>query len=99
MVQEEVKRLRDAPTVLENSGVGDSPTNGAVAKAVQALGEQVRLIKAGLESRLGIRLTGSHAVTPWILQHAADLLSKCIVGDSSRAPCKRREGKTVTLGT
>lgn len=42
---------------------GDSQANGAAEQAVQALGEQVRVIKVGLESRLGTCLRGSHLVT------------------------------------
>ena len=36
-VQEEVKRRRKDPTILENSAPGDSRANGAAARAVQAV--------------------------------------------------------------
>ena len=36
-VQEEVKRRREDPTILENSPVGDSKSNGAAEHAVQAV--------------------------------------------------------------
>lgn len=57
--QEEVARVRKAPVVLENSGVGDSPANGAVEQPVQTL-------------------------TPWLIEHVADLLSKYTVGADGR---------------
>lgn len=39
-VREEVKRLREAPTMLYTSGVGDSQANSAAQRFVQSLGEQ-----------------------------------------------------------
>lgn len=45
--------LRKAPTVPDNSGVGDSRSHGAGEKVAQGLREQVRVVKAGLEVRLG----------------------------------------------
>ncbi len=55
-VQEEVKRRREDPTILENSPVGDSRANGAAERAVQAVGEQICLLRKGLEERVGYRL-------------------------------------------
>lgn len=94
-VQEEVKRLREAPTVLKKSGVGDSQTNGAAEKAAQALGEQVRMMKLGLETRLGIRVQGSHPVTAWMIEHSADLFSKySAVADGRAGPAREVEAKS-----
>lgn len=53
-VQEEVKRLREAPALLDNSGARDSRANGTAETEVQALGEQVRVVKIGFETRSGI---------------------------------------------
>ena len=46
-VQAEVQRRRSAQTILENSVPGDSKTNGAAERAVKAVGEQVRVLRAG----------------------------------------------------
>ena len=72
-IQEEVKRRRPEPTILENSPVGDSRANGAAERAVQAIGEQVRVQRRGLEQRLGLKLSGKHPVMSWLVEHAADL--------------------------
>lgn len=61
-LQEEVKRRREAITHLDNSGVGGSQANGAAEGAVQSLGEQVRVLRLGLEARLGTKLKGSYSV-------------------------------------
>lgn len=76
--QEEVKRKREAPTLLGNSDVGDSQANGAAERAAQALGgEQVRVCLQRLEGRLGVKLRSCHPVIAWMVEHAADVLSKC----------------------
>lgn len=83
-VQEEVRRIRKEPTIIDNSGVGGSRSNGAAERAVQAIGEQVRVIRYGLESRLEGKLKGSHAVTCWLMEHYADVLNKHSVGPDGR---------------
>lgn len=88
-VQEEVRRLRKEPTILDNSRVGDSRANGAAERAVQAIGEQVRVMRYGPESRLGANLKGSHAVTCWLVEHSADVLNKHSVGSDGRTPHER----------
>ena len=67
-VQEEVKRRRSEQTILENSPVGDSRSNGVAERAVQAIGEHVRVLRRGLEQRLGVKLMqlrGGHSTESW----------------------------------
>ena len=92
-VQEEVKRRREDPTILENSPVGDSRSNGVAERAVQALGEQVRVLRRGLEQRLGVKLSGKHPVTAWLVEHSAELLSRYLVGEDGRTGYERLKGK------
>ena len=75
-VQEEVKRRRIENTILENSPPGDSRANGLAERAVKELSGQVRALRAGLQARLEVALKGNHPVTTWLVQHAADCLSK-----------------------
>ena len=56
-IQVEVQRPEN--TILENSPVGDS---WAAERAVQAIAEQVRVIRRGLEQRLELRLSGRHGM-------------------------------------
>lgn len=48
--------------------------------------------RLGPESRLGIHMKESHAITPWTVDHAVDSLSKL-------TPYERREGKKLTQET
>ena len=92
-VQEEVKRRRTESTVLENSPVGDSRANGSAERAVQAIGEQVRVLRRGLERRLGLKVSGKHPVMAWLVEHAADVLSKNQVGGDGRTAYELLKGK------
>lgn len=61
-VEEELRRPGEASAILENSGVGDRQANGAAQRAVQALGELLRVLNAWSETRLGSELEGTHQV-------------------------------------
>lgn len=68
-----VKKMRTDPKVLENLRVG-------------GLGARRHLEPSVLH---GQRIQGSHAVTSWLVNQSADLLSTCSGGASGRTPCKR----------
>ena len=92
-VQEEVKKRRVEPTIIDNSPVGDSRSNGAAERAVQAVGEQVRVLRKALEGRVGYQVPGSHPIVAWIIEHAADVLSKYQIGDDGKTGYERLKGK------
>ena len=79
--------------LLENSPVGDRRANGAAERAVQAIAEQLRVIRRGLEHRLELRLSGKHLVTAWLVERAAVLLSKHHVSDDGKTGYERWKGK------
>ena len=93
-VQEEVSRQRVGQTLQENSPVGDSQANGAAERAVQSVSEQVRVVRLGLEQRLGVQVPGAHPLTTWIVEHASDMLNKFMKGDDGKTPYQRLRGKT-----
>ena len=92
-VQAEVQRRRSAQTILENSVPGDSKTNGAAERAVKAVGEQVRVLRAGLQARLDMVVRTSHPMLTWLVQHAADCLSKYQIGEDGKTAYERLKGK------
>ena len=92
-IQAEVARIREKETVLENSPVGDSKANGVAERAVQAFGEQFRVIREGLQQRLQVRIPGNHPLTSWMTEHSADLLNKYQCGEDGRTAYRRWKGK------
>ena len=82
-----------SPTLLGNSRVGDHRPNRVPDRAVQAVGEQIRVVRRELQQRLGERLRGAHPVSALIDEHAVGCLSKRSskkMGDS-RDSASRRE--------
>ena len=92
-MQQEVKKRRSHETLLENSPAGDSRANGAAERAVRSIAEQVRVVRASLEDKLGAKLPGTHAVTCWLVEHCADLLNKYQCGEDGRTAYHRLRGK------
>lgn len=60
---------------------------------MQALGEQARVLRQGLESRLGIKMSSAHPRVSWMADHAVDVISKCEVGPGGRIGYERMKGK------
>ena len=78
----EVARTRGGigRTLIEQAPRGDSAGNGLVERAVQTIEGQVRVLKVALEEALGVPGSTTHAIFPWMVEHAGDLLTKCSVG-------------------
>lgn len=68
-------------------------------KAVQVLGEQLRVVKCGAEPQLGVDIRGPHCITSWLVEQAADVLSEFSVGQDGRAPKELRNGRETTHDT
>ena len=94
-VQEDVQKRREKPTLVENSPVGDSQANGVAERAVQAVAQQLRVLRAGLEQRIEAKVPGSHPIVTWIVEHAADLLNRYQIGEDGKTPYQRLRGKVA----
>ena len=69
-VQEEVKARRNYQTIVEHSPVVESGANGAAHRAVQVVEVRVRVVRHGLETRLGMKISGQHPFGCWLIEHA-----------------------------
>ena len=90
-VQEEVKRRRMDPTILENSVPGASRS--------KALREHVRVLRAGLQERFGLVIRSSHPVMTLLVQHAADCISKYQVSEDGKSAHERLKVKPFSRHT
>ena len=93
-----VARRREAANpqariIPETSPPGDSKANGRAERGVQALEEMVRVLRSQLEDRLGVILPIFHAATTWMIEHAADLITKYQVGQDGMTPFERLRGR------
>ena len=77
----EIAKLRESShgASIENSAVGESDSNASVERAIQDVEGQVRTLRAGLEMKLGQRIRLTNPVVPWMIRHAAALITRCRV--------------------
>ena len=88
-----IKESADMEIVPENSAVGESQSNGMVERGIQDVGNQVRVLKDALETRLGVTLDPRHPILAWLISHAGALLIRCQVGVDGKTAYQRWKGK------
>ena len=82
-VQDRVISARTQPTISENPPAYDPQANGGAERAVQDVKGQLRAIKLGLETRIGVEITDTMAILEWMIPQAADTINR-LVGDDGR---------------
>ena len=94
--QEKVKQIRCAPgehTVLENSPVAESQSNGVVEKAIQEVETQSRTMMSALRSRIKAEVPWNHPLALWLIEYAAVLINVYREGKDGRTPMERLRGQ------
>ncbi len=69
--------------------MGHSQSNGEIEQAVQKIEDQVRTMKSGLEERLGMAIPAKHPILTWLVEHAADVIRRYLIGEDGRTPYQR----------
>eukprot|EP00971_Amphidinium_carterae_P338046 6475206-Amphidinium_carterae.1 len=83
-------------TQLEVAPVGSHASIGVVERGNRTLGEQIRVMRGQLESRLGLTLALQHTLVVWLVRHAAWLLCRFLVKTDGRTPFERTKGKVYS---
>ena len=94
-LQERVQRARsgvDEHTVLENSPVDESQSNGTVEKAIKEVENHVRTMTSALETRLGEAVPWDHPLMLWMIEYSATLMNLFRVGKDEQSPMQRLRG-------
>ena len=84
-------------TVVEESLVGSSGSNGVVERSVGSLEGQIRAIFLGLGERLQLELDPRLPIVAFIPEYAAYLLNRLEVGKDGRTAYERVKGKKATV--
>ena len=92
-LKKKVKDHRDAETSLEYSPPGDPKANGESESAVKTVKSKSRVLKAALEKRIGSKILHGSFILPWIIEHAADLVTLTKLGPDGQTPYERIKGK------
>jgi hypothetical protein len=81
-------------TLVEESPVQSSGSNGVVERAVQSVEGQVRVLKMVLEERIGAKVPASHGVVTFLAAYSAYLLNRLEVGKDGNTAWERSRGKS-----
>ena len=85
--------MRSAETLLEGSPAGDSRANGLAERAIQSVEKQIRVLKLALERNVGAKVGVEHPCFPWLAEHAADILTKFVIGRDGMTAWERLKGR------
>ena len=80
-------------TAIENSSVGDSDSNGTIERAIQDVEQQVRVLRAALEIRINRKVRLIEAVVPWMIRHAACLITRCRIRPCGKTSYQLMKGR------
>ena len=75
-------RSANVGTAVENSNVADSDSNATIERAIQDVEGQVRTLRSALEERIGMKIMLTAKIVPWMIRHAACLITRCRVRPS-----------------
>ena len=93
LMNELARKRKDMPTVIEVSKPYGSKSYGRAESAIRRLECQVRTLKVATEKNLGVVMDVHKPVFSWIVEYAADVLTKCSVGEDGRTPYERIKQK------
>ena len=94
---EEIMRLRreGGITIFEHPEEGEKPSNHLAEGSVNIVKGLIRTLKSSTESNLRTEIGPSPPLIPWIIENAAQLKNRCMVGADGRTPTERPRGRGV----
>ena len=97
LVKDLVEARADGKSVVEESPVGSSGSNGVVERTVQAVEGQVRAILLALEDKLGAKVAAEEPIVTYIPDHAMYLINRLEVGKDGKTAYERVKGKVASV--
>ena len=94
---QEIRRLRreGSITIFEHHEEGEKQSNHLAEGSVNIVKGLIRTLKRSTESNLRTEIGPSHPLIPWIIEHAAQLKNRYMVGTDGRTPPERLRGRGV----
>ena len=88
-----VRVKRGERTMVEKSPNYSHQSNGAVENVVRRIESLTRTYVCVLQEKLGCKVDSKSIVLPWLVKHAAYVLSRCVKRDDGRSAWARLRGK------
>ena len=96
-VQDLLKAREDGRTILEESPVKSSGSNGMVERGVQGIEGQLRALWLAFQDRMGEKLDAKEKIATFIPDYAAYLMNRLEVGKDGKTAYERTKGKKPTV--
>ena len=81
------------PTGYDDSRVGDSNSNGRIERKIREVKGLIRTLRSGLKTTSGSKVSLESSIVPWIVRHAAYILTRCQVMPCGRTALTRIKGQ------
>ena len=95
-LQKEIARQRgEASTGIENSRVGDSDSNGRIERAIREVKGLIRTLRSSLEANAQTKIKLDDSVVPWIVRHAAYIITRCRIDTDGKTAMQKVKGRKV----
>ena len=96
---QEIRRLRreGSITIFEHPEEGEKQSNHLAEGGVNIVKGLIRTLKSSTESNLRTEIGPSQPLIPWIIEHAAQLKNRYMVGADGRTPTERLRGRGSVL--
>ena len=94
-----VKDERKDKTQCINAPRYSHASMGAVERMNQMLAGQIRTLRLVLQARLGQRLPATSPVMPWVVRHAAWLITRFVVRPSGHTACELLRGRATAASS
>ena len=91
-LQRTVGNQRRGKTVPVNSPVGDSQSNGKVENAIKRSQAGIRTLKDATEAEIGTKINTGHPLFPWLVEWAADLVTRYTMNEAGRTAIQEIRG-------
>ena len=84
---------RAAPTLLEESPVSSSQSNGHAESAVSTASDGIRKLRIAVENVYNIKLPIDSDIIPWLVVHAGFVHNRFMRGHDGKTPFSRIRGR------
>ena len=97
LIGDSVASRQDGRTMLEESHVKSSGSNGIVEGGIQSIEHQIRAVSLGFQERLGIKVDARERIVTFISEYAAYLMNRLEIGKDGKVGYERIKGKRPTV--
>ena len=91
--REIAKSRKEAPTTFDDARVGDSNSNAKIERTIRDVKGLIRTLRSALSEKIKEPVTIDSPIIPWLIRHAAYIITRCKIHSCGRTPMERIKGR------